>query len=88
MNRAERRRQERYLRSEQGLKDIQQDRKVLNQSINFYNQVANKLDAMTQEDVTQHAYKKGFEDGVSEAGQKIIFRYYTATMMALHELYG
>ena len=88
MNRAERRRQERYLRSAQGLKDIQADRKALSNEKEAYAKVVKKLDAMTQEDVTQVAYKDGYRDGVAECGKKIIFRYFTATIMALHELYG
>lgn len=88
MNRAERRRQERYLRSKQGLQDIQHDEKVLEQTIQLYGAVVNKLDAMTKDDVTQRAYKKGYDDGVAESAHKVIYRYYTATMMALHELFG
>lgn len=88
MNRAERRRQERYLRSAQGLKDIQADHQALLTQQQVYAQVVNRLDSITQNDITQAAYKKGFDDGVAESGSKIIHRYYTATMMALHELYG
>lgn len=88
MNRAERRRQERYLKSAQALKDIQADQKALGNQKKAYEQVVQRLDSMTHEDVVQTAYKRGYQDGVEESGQKIIYRYYTATMMALHELYG
>ena len=88
MNRAERRRQERYLRSAQGLKDIQADQKALVSERELYSNAVKRLDAMTREDVTQVAYNEGYKAGVEEAGQKIIHRYYTATIMALHELFG
>ena len=88
MNRAERRRQERYLRSAQGLKDIQADQKALNNERAIYANAVKRLDAMTREDVTQVAYNEGYKAGVEESGQKIIYRYYTATIMALHELFG
>lgn len=88
MNRAERRRQERYLRSAQGLKDIQADQKALVSERELYSNAVKRLDAMTREDVTQVAYNEGYKAGVEESGQKIIYRYYTATIMALHELFG
>jgi len=88
MNRAERRRQERYLRSAQGLKDIQSDQKALVSERELYSNAVKRLDAMTREDVTQVAYNEGYKAGVEESGQKIIYRYYTATIMALHELFG
>ena len=88
MNRAERRRQERYLRSAQGLKDIQADQKALNNERAIYANAVKRLDAMSRDDVTQVAYNEGYKAGVEESGQKIIYRYYTATIMALHELFG
>lgn len=88
MNREERRRQERYLRSAQGLKDIQANQKALVSERELYSNAVKRLDAMTREDVTQVAYNEGYKAGVEESGQKIIYRYYTATIMALHELFG
>lgn len=54
----------------------------------LYANAVKRLDAMTREDVTQVAYNEGYKAGVEESGQKIIHRYYTATIMALHELFG
>lgn len=33
-------------------------------------------------------YEKGYRDGMQNGGKPIIERYYAATMMALHDLYG
>lgn len=88
MNRAERRRQERYLRSAQGLKDIQADQKALVSERELYSNAVKRLDAMTREDVTQVAYNEGYKAGVEESGQKIIHRYFAATMLALNDVCG
>lgn len=63
-------------------------RKDLDKKIELYDAVTQNLSQLTQNDISVKAYQKGYSEGMADAAQPIIKRYYSATMMALHRLYG
>lgn len=88
MNRAERRIAAKNMSSKATLKELEYEKRAVEKQKNMLEQAVIKLNGMTQEEVTQHAYDKGFKDASDKVGDMVVQRYYTATMMALHELYG
>ena len=65
-----------------------ENQQKIDQTMKLYDSVTQKLDRMTQEEVSVKAYEKGYRDGVADAAEPVIKRYYAATMMALNDLYG
>ena len=92
MNRAQRRKQARELTSRANIE--QQNRIIADlrrQQKLFSEQGEAELERLkntTSEELIEKAYKKGYGEGMSDAAEPIIERYYCATMMALNELFG
>lgn len=88
MNRAQRRKAEREKRSREYLNGLYLRQKEYDRKLTEGQKELDRLKATTSQDIIDLAYQKGYREGMAEGSKLIIKRYYSATIMALNELYG
>ena len=88
MNRSQRRQEAKLQRSKKYADALLKDQAVTKEINENLRKEVERLQGMTGQDLINKARTDGFRDGLQNAAKPIIRRYYAATMMALHDLYG